>query len=710
MKANACPEPDSKVSQIPKDMKDFYVELMKSLQFGMNVGDKGARDQKKKNMKELRDKIKKEMAKIKQEYNSLGKRGGGAKKTLIGGKMGSTGCKEKIKTLRQSPEIGKFEKDWKVYKECVLPFKANKSPDGQAEFEKNKGAFSTSPLSPQHLQLLEKYYSKKQQLDKASSVMSPSAFAKSKLSKFKEGYRAKSQGLALQTKSTFKSAKKFAKDTAAVGRAVGTSIKKSGQAIKRGAEATARGTVNLGKKIADTRVVKGTVKAAKKVGEIGIVKDIATGTVALGKLGYHGSRVAAKGTVAGLKYASNKTGATSLAKATARGAIQSKNFAGDVGRSIGRTGADITKSIGRTAGDAGRYVGRKTGDAGRYVKRKGFKIKEYSKLKGEKYGKAFVKGVNTVARYGTGVKLLSKGAKKLSEKAEIADLKLSGKFQNAVNLKAKFDYKKNKNIKKQTKKIAKLNRQIRYQKGKEKIKTRNSELKEKQSKINEKSKFQKINRNTLRAGINAAKNLSRLTADTKRKQKKETILRKWGKNEDKEFVSKQQTKANEAVRKAENARMKINQRSQINKNSSGYRNSLSSLRLNKLKGKLSTQEQNKLTKLAAKQIQAPTPAPAQKAPSEPLKPSAAVQQQIDKSKQELEQKKQILSNELERLKTKRKDNEVPLPLPPSAYPVGEVTPQQQQFQQQQFQQQQFQQQQLQQQQQQLQQQQELEPE
>ena len=95
------------------------------------------------------------MEKIKKEYNALkGKKGGGAKKALIG-KMGSTGCTEKLKKLS-----GTFQTDWKVYKDCVLPFKANKSPDGQAEFDKNKGAFSTSPLSPQHYQLLEKYYSK----------------------------------------------------------------------------------------------------------------------------------------------------------------------------------------------------------------------------------------------------------------------------------------------------------------------------------------------------------------------------------------------------------------------------------------------------------------------------------------------------------------------------------------------------------------------
>ena len=83
----------------------------------------------------------------------------------FGEQTGTSSCKGKVAR-------GVFKKDWKNYQKCVLDYMEGAPKDGASLIEETKKKFSSAPLIPRHLQLLEKYDSKKKLMEKTTSSAS----------------------------------------------------------------------------------------------------------------------------------------------------------------------------------------------------------------------------------------------------------------------------------------------------------------------------------------------------------------------------------------------------------------------------------------------------------------------------------------------------------------------------------------------------------
>ena len=198
---NACPEPGSQISDIFKDAKEFYKLLIKAMNFARKKKGK-KRGKSSRELEELRKKMKKELQEIKEEYDSLLKnkegdgkgatpppaKGGSRSNTYIdpsivnniynipikeiseskginynasGGESKSFNKQTGTASCQGKVAVGKFDKDWKNYKKCVLDYEEGAPKDGKELIEATKQKFSTDPLIPRHLELLEKYHKKK---------------------------------------------------------------------------------------------------------------------------------------------------------------------------------------------------------------------------------------------------------------------------------------------------------------------------------------------------------------------------------------------------------------------------------------------------------------------------------------------------------------------------------------------------------------------
>ena len=211
MAVEACREPESLAEDIYTDSKGFFTILLEALDFGKKK-DTTKRGKNTKGMRKLKEKLKKELKKIKTDYDALKGKGKGKKRATGGGKknrgtVGSSGCTGDGAKPDQS-----FAKDWKLYKQCVLPFKqessTSKTVAGQSKehMETMMAKFKLSPMKPNHTTLLEKYHSKKKLLDKLS--IGPA----SKLRKLKDTIKEKSAALSMRADSAKKSFSKTFKE------------------------------------------------------------------------------------------------------------------------------------------------------------------------------------------------------------------------------------------------------------------------------------------------------------------------------------------------------------------------------------------------------------------------------------------------------------------------------------------------------------------
>lgn len=264
LELNACPEPGTTLNDIIDDTKAFYKLLIEAMNFFKKK--KGKKRKKgTKELSKLREKMKKELQQIKEEYDSLnagkgqgdggdkgkgkGKGKGGEKPAGASAKSGKPAgvpaksgekpagappppppqskggamppelftknqllniynsmyrstapidpqsgsgeppkksFKKKLKeTFISSDKTfaeqtgtasckgkvarGTFDKDWKNYKKCVLDYQEGAPKDGANIIEQAKQKFSTAPLTPRHLELLERYHKKKKLMEKTTS-------------------------------------------------------------------------------------------------------------------------------------------------------------------------------------------------------------------------------------------------------------------------------------------------------------------------------------------------------------------------------------------------------------------------------------------------------------------------------------------------------------------------------------------------------------
>ena len=227
LELNACPEPDTTLNDIIDDTKEFYKILIKAMDFSPKKKSK-KRNKNTKELSKLRDKMKKELQAIKEEYDSLIKASStttpssttstsstsstssttpsttpstttttptptptptsstpsttthtsSTPSTQKGGKIlgkrfgefsdkldkytGTASCQRKIAT-------GRFDEDWKTYQKCVLDYEEGAPQDAAQLIQDTKEKFSTLPLIPRHLELLEKYQKKKKLMMKTNS-------------------------------------------------------------------------------------------------------------------------------------------------------------------------------------------------------------------------------------------------------------------------------------------------------------------------------------------------------------------------------------------------------------------------------------------------------------------------------------------------------------------------------------------------------------
>ena len=268
LELNACPEPGTNLNDIIDDTKKFYKLLIEAMNF---FPKKKGKKRKKgtKELSKLREKMKKELQQIKEEYDSInaGKGEGdgdkgkdkGGKKTPAkpnaakggamppelftknqllniynsmyrstapidpqrGGKTfkdqtGTSSCKGKVAR-------GTFDKDWKNYKKCVLDYQEGAPKDGANIIEQTKQKFSSAPLTPRHLELLERYHKKKKLMEKTTSSASQ---------KFK-ALKKKARGKLAAYKVAAQKSKDYARD---IKKSVSAAVKGKGTGAKRTAK------------------------------------------------------------------------------------------------------------------------------------------------------------------------------------------------------------------------------------------------------------------------------------------------------------------------------------------------------------------------------------------------------------------------------------------------------------------------------------------
>ena len=247
LELNACPEPGSRLSDIPKDAKEFYKILIKAMSFGKKKKGK-KRGKSTKELTKLRNKMKKELQQIKEEYDSLlsaqggdaapakgapakgAPAKGGSMNTYIdpsrafdiykkqrdtspmsydygsgGGESKSFDKQTGTASCQGKVAIGKFDKDWKNYKKCVLDYQEGAPKDGKEIIDSTKEKFKTAPLIPRHLELLEKYHRKKKLMDKTTGS------ASQKLKALKKKARGKLAAYKVTAQKAKNDAKKMGK-------------------------------------------------------------------------------------------------------------------------------------------------------------------------------------------------------------------------------------------------------------------------------------------------------------------------------------------------------------------------------------------------------------------------------------------------------------------------------------------------------------------